>query len=233
VTATTSAAVKISVIIPTLNEAGILERTLRHVRRFCPHEIWIADGGSADSTLAVAREHGAHVLTSRPGRAEQMNAAAAKASGDVLLFHHADSYLELLGYESMMTAMASGRYVGGAFRLRIESEKWSLRAIGACANLRAKYLNLVYGDQAIFVRADVFRDMGGYPAVPICEDLDFFRRLRRRGKIVLLDATAVTSPRRWLREGVTFTTLRNILIAILFLLGFPPRYLSRIYLPVR
>ena len=109
----------------------------------------------------------------------------------------------------------------------------SLKLISTLATWRSKYLNLVYGDQAIFVRADIFRELGGFSPLPICEDLEFFRRLSRYGKVILLEEKAHTSARRWMAEGVLFTALRNITIATLFLLGFPPRILSKWYLVVR
>ncbi|KMP10995.1 hypothetical protein UR09_04650 [Candidatus Nitromaritima sp. SCGC AAA799-A02] len=136
-------------------------------------------------------------------------------------------------HHKMIKTMRSGEHVGGAFGLTIESDKLFLKLISALATWRAKYLNLVYGDQAIFVRATVFRELGGFSPLPICEDLDFFRRLSRRGKVVLLEEKALTSGRRWRKEGILFTTLRNIAIATLFLLGFPPRILTKWYLVIR
>ena len=129
--------------------------------------------------------------------------------------------------------MKQGNSLGGAFGLAIESEKPSLKLISTLATLWSKYLNLVYGDQAIFVRTHVFREMGGFSCMPICEDLDFFRRLKKKGPIVLLKEKAFTSARRWRAEGIVFTTLRNMVIAALFLLGFPPRVLSKWYLVIR
>ena len=162
-----------------------------------------------------------------------MNAGAKEATGDLLLFMHADSRLSPESFDRMTEKMFPGEPSGGAFGLTIESEKMSLKLISTLATWRSKYLNLVYGDQAIFVRADIFRELGGFSPLPICEDLEFFRRLSRHGKVILLEEKAHTSARRWMAEGVLFTAFRNITIATLFLLGFPPRILSKWYLVVR
>lgn len=225
--------IKVSVIIPTLNEASVLASTLETLGKYKPCEIIIGDGGSEDGTQAIAGKFNIRVVTSPPGRALQMNAAAGLARGDTLLFLHADSIMEPDGYWKMVRLMAEGRIAGGAFSLRIQSARWSLRLISRVATWRAKYLRIVYGDQAIFVRGEVFRRMGGFSPIPICEDMDFFNRLKREGKTVILEEQTTTSPRRWQAEGVLYTTLRNWLIAGLFLLGFPPRILSKWYLTIR
>jgi rSAM/selenodomain-associated transferase 2 len=224
---------RISVVIPTLNEASILETTLSEVGRHAPHELIVVDGGSEDETMEIALRHTSLIVESPPGRAIQMNAGAKIATGDVLLFLHADSRVGSPCYRKMVSVMENGDKIGGAFSLAIESDKISLRLISLIATLRSRYLHLVYGDQAIFVRAATFREIGGFAPLPICEDLEFFRRLRKKGPIILLKEKACTSARRWLAEGITFTTLRNIAIATLFLLGFPPRVLSKWYLIIR
>jgi rSAM/selenodomain-associated transferase 2 len=225
--------VKISVIIPTLNEALILEKSIAEIHCHSPHEIIIADGGSEDNTLGIAEKFGLSIVESPPGRASQMNAGAKTATGDVLLFLHADSRVDADSFQKMAVVMKQENKVGGAFSLAIESEKPSLKMISNFATLRAKHLHLVYGDQAIFVRAAVFHDIGGFPSLPICEDLAFYRRLMTQGSTVILEEKAFTSARRWNTEGIFFTSMRNSVIAILFLLGFPPRILSKWYLAVR
>lgn len=223
----------VSVIIPTLDESCVLGRTLSSMQRNRPHEIIVADGGSADDTLDIARKFNVSIVSSSPGKALQMNVGAREATGDLLLFLHADCDLGPEGYQKMLNAMERDGFVGGAFSLSIESDHWSLRLISYLANLRSKSLHLVYGDQAIFVRSSAFNKVGGYSPLPICEDLDFFRKIRKLGKMALLDEKASVSPRRWLAEGIVFTTFRNTVIAGLFLLGFPARILSKWYLPVR
>jgi rSAM/selenodomain-associated transferase 2 len=224
---------KISVIIPTLNEALILENSIAKISCHSPHEIIVADGGSADNTLSIAEKFGLAIVESPPGRALQMNAGAKTASGDVLLFLHADSRVDANSYQKMVAVMQQESRVGGAFSLAIESEKPSLKMISNFATLRAKHLHLVYGDQAIFVRTRVFHEIGGFPSLPICEDLAFYRRLMTKGPTVILKEKAFTSARRWITEGIFFTSLRNSVIATLFLLGFSPRILSKWYLAVR
>ncbi|NIQ01485.1 MAG: glycosyltransferase [Nitrospinaceae bacterium] len=224
---------KVSVIIPTLNEARILEQTLRDLRRHEPHEVIVVDGGSRDDTRRIAGEFTPHVIRTESGRGHQMNAGARRATGDLFLFLHADSRVDPLSYRKMVSLMESGKVLGGAFSLAIDSDRRALRWISTLATLRARYLHLVYGDQGIFVRARVFRTLGGFSSLPICEDLDFFNRLRRQGPIVVLREKIFTSARRWRTEGVVYTTVRNILIAGLFLLGFPPQRLSKWYAVIR
>lgn len=223
----------VSIIIPTLNESRILPTTLERLQGLAPHEILIGDGGSDDGTRGIAQRFGVRCLDTPRGRAVQMNTAASEATGDLLLFLHADSHLDAAAYARMTAAMQTGRYLGGAFSLSIDSPVRALQTISRLATLRSRYLSLVYGDQGIFVRPEVFRELGGFPPLPICEDLDFFRRLKNRGRTVILRDPIVTSARRWHAEGVFWTTTRNILIASLFLMGFSPAVLSKWYPPKR
>ncbi len=229
----TNPPLKVSVIIPTYNESTVLSETLTRLKAHQPFEIIVGDGGSEDDTAEIARRHAVPVVPSPRGRAAQMNAAAGEATGDLLWFLHADSHVDEQGYRKMTEAMSNPRTLGGAFSLRIDSPQPALRTISRLAAWRSRYLNLVYGDQGIFVRRDVFRELGGFSPLPICEDLEFFRRLKKRGPVVLLKEKAFTSPRRWLAEGIGFTTLRNVAIASLFLMGFSPATLSRWYPPKR
>lgn len=229
----TTSPLRVSVIIPTYNESSVLANTLTRLKQHHPFETIIGDGGSEDDTIEIASHFEVTVIPSRRGRAEQMNAACREASGDLLLFLHADSYVNPQGYQKMIETMSSGIYLGGAFSLQIDSPLPVLQRISLWANWRSRYLSLVYGDQGIFVQRETFNELNGFSPLPICEDLDFFRRLKKRGAVVLLNEKAFTSPRRWLAEGVGFTTLRNIAIASLFLIGFSPATLSRWYPPKR
>ena len=224
---------KVSIIVPTLNEALIIEKSLAAIACLNPHEVIVVDGGSTDITTTLASRLATHVVKSAAGRARQMNAGAKEATGDLLLFMHVDSRLTPESFGKMTEEMRHRKSAGGAFSLHIESKKISLRLISTLAIWRSKYLNLVYGDQTIFVRADIFQKLEGFSPLPICEDLEFFRRLRRQGKVILLKEKAHTSGRRWMTEGILFTTLRNIAVVTLFLLGFPPQTLSKWYMVVR
>ena len=224
---------KVSIIVPTLNEAQGLTETLTQIQQLSPYELVVSDGGSHDCTLKIAEEFTEHVVKGSAGRALQMNAGARVATGDIFLFLHADSRIEPASYEKMLHSLGNSEKIGGAFSLYIDSDKWSLRLITQLANLRSKYFGIAYGDQAFFVKNSTFQQMNGFTELPICEDSDFFKRLRKFGPVILLKDKAFTSSRRWLKEGVWFTTLRNILIATLFELGFPPRILTKWYQAIR
>jgi rSAM/selenodomain-associated transferase 2 len=224
---------KVSVIVPTLNEELILEKTLTQIRQFSPHEMIVSDGGSIDDTNDIAKKFSHRVIIGSAGRAKQMNAGAILATGDLLLFLHADSRLEPEGYRKMIASMKNSKCIGGTFTLCIESNKWSINLITLLANIRSKYFGLAYGDQGFFVRREIFKSMNGFSPISICEDLDFYRRLKKKGSVTLLKEKSHTSSRRWVKEGILFTTARNILIAILFGIGFPPRKLTKWYQTIR
>jgi len=224
---------KISIIVPTFNEERCLGDTLAQIQQLSPHEVIVSDGGSDDKTLEIATKFTQKRVTGPAGRALQMNAGARIATGDIFLFLHADSRIDPESYKKISVSMNNSQEIGGAFSLCIDSDKWSLRLITWLANLRSKYLGMAYGDQAFFVRNPVFQKMNGFSEFPICEDIDFFKRLRKLGPVILLDEKVFTSPRRWNKEGIWFTTFRNILIAILFELRFPPRILTKWYQIIR
>ncbi len=224
---------KISIIVPTLNEARFLNETLIKIQLLSPHELIISDGGSNDGTLKIAAKFTQHIIKGPAGRALQMNAGAQVATGDLLLFLHADSHIKPNSYQKMLDTMKNPKVIGGAFSLLIESSKWALQIINQFANLRSKYLGRAYGDQAFFVKKHIFQQMKGYTEFPICEDLDFYKRLKVFGSVVLLKEVVLTSPRRWVNDGIWLTTIKNIFIATLFELGFPPRILTKWYQAIR
>ena len=224
---------KVSIIVPTLNEGLVLEKTLRQIQQLSPYEVIVSDGGSADNTCHIAKKFSHCIVIGSASRARQMNAAANEATGDLLLFLHADNRLEPASYRKMMEFMSNPKWIGGEFTLCIESDKWSMNLITLLANIRSKYFGIAYGDQGFFVRKEVFKSMEGFSPIPICEDMDFYRRLRKTGPVVLLKEKAHTSPRRWVKEGVVFTTAKNIFIAILFGMGFPPHTLPKWYQTIR
>ena len=218
----------LSIVLPTLDEAGTLERTLAPLMGVQDIEIIVADGGSADATCEIARRRGVRVVLASKGRGRQMNAGAALASGEVLLFLHADTTLPESFREHVWCTLARGA-VAGAFRLRIRDERAGLRWIEWGVNLRSRYRQMPYGDQGIFVRSDDFYRIGGFPNWPLMEDYELCRRLRRCGRILLAPAAAQTSARRWLKLGLCRTTLRNQLCVAAFRLGVSPERLARWY----
>lgn len=228
---------KISIIIPVLNEAAAIANTLASIQNADNLEIIVLDGGSGDETVAIVQELGIKVLSSLPGRATQMNAGAAAATGDILLFLHADTSLPD-NFDTMVRqalspfpGRKSGRQntIAGAFELKIDGNMRSLRIIEKMVSWRSRSLQMPYGDQAIFLKASVFRNLGGFPNLPIMEDFEFVRRLHRLGKIDILPAPVLTSGRRWQKLGVVKTTLINQLIIIGYFLGISPEKLDRWY----
>jgi len=224
---------QVSVIIPTLNEAARIAGLLSSLRVLPDIEIILVDGRSQDRTVEMAEALASRVLVTAPGRARQMNEGARYATGEVFLFLHADTRLELSAFAQLTSALSDSTIVGGAFSLSLDSRRWELRLIAAVTNLRARLFSLPYGDQAIFVRRVVFEKIGGYAELPLMEDFEFMRRLRRHGRTVILSAKAVSSARRWEKEGIVYTTLRDWVIALLFLFGVSPVALAKWYPPVR
>ena len=221
----------ISVIIPALHEAQAIGRTLSSAAVLAASEVEliVVDGGSEDATVEVARSHGATVVTLPPGRARQMNAGARIARGECLLFLHADTRLPP-GYEQEVRRVLDlPGVVAGAFALRVEGARWGLRWVERAANLRSRLCELPYGDQGLFLRAELFRSLGGFAELPLLEDLELVRRLRRQGRIVTAPLSVLTSARRWESLGVVRTTLLNQLFLLAYLLGMPPRRIASWY----
>jgi rSAM/selenodomain-associated transferase 2 len=227
---------KISIIIPVLNEKETLRRTLDQLERFPAAEIILIDGGSTDGTVSLLQAWSDRpspqeriIVESDPSRARQMNTGAKRATGEIFLFLHVDSLLPEGAIDVITEGLRSPSVVGGAFRFRVDSERVFLRIIEKLANLRSQLLKLPYGDQGIFVRREVFERLGGYADLPLMEDVDFIRRLKREGEIVLLGEEMTTSPRRWFREGVYYTSLRNLILLSLYFGGVSPQRLAKWY----
>lgn len=219
----------ISIIIPALNESATIGRTLSRLQGVDNLEVIVVDGGSRDHTAGLAGSHGAKVIRTDPGKALQMNAGAAAAMGDILVFLHADTLLPADFNHHIVSALNQNGVVAGAFRLTIDSGLALIRMIEAVVYLRSRYLQLPYGDQALFMRKALFEEIGGFPQVPIMEDFILIRRLKRRGKIVIVPEPVKTSPRRWLHFGIFRTWLVNQLIVMAYYLGISPARLSRWY----
>ncbi len=217
---------RLSVIIPTLDERELIGAAIDRVRTGDPWEIIVADGQSTDGTATAAETHGARLVVSAPGRGRQMNAAAAVATGDVLLFLHADTALPPEFTRHVAEAMARPNVVAGAFELGIDAPHRALRLIEAAVNRRSRLFGLPYGDQAIFLRAPTFHRIGGYPEADAMEDFALIRRLRRHGRIEIAPVSVSTSARRWLAGGIWRTTILNQACVAAWLLGVSGRRIA-------
>lgn len=220
---------RISVIVPTLNEQDCLAVTLDALVLGPGDEVIIVDAGSTDGTPDIARRHTCRFYQGPRGRARQMNFGARQACSEILLFLHADTRLPPDGLEAVRGALQRPGTVGGAFRLVITPDTPALRLVAWGTNLRSRFGGLPYGDQALFVPRRVFEDLGGYDDVPFMEDIRLVQALRRRGRLALLPQAAATSGRRWQRDGVLFTTVRNIALMTLYFCGVQPATLKRWY----
>lgn len=222
---------RISVIIPTLNEAGCLPESLIALDHAENVEIIVVDGGSCDGTHDLAVAAGVRLLRSPAGRARQMNLGAAAATGDVYLFLHADTQLPPGFEQSVRAALREPGVIGGAFRLHIDGPERSLRLIEWGTNWRSRWRHMPYGDQAMFVRAETFRQLDGFQELPIMEDFEFAQRLRRVGRIAILPEAVTTSARRWHALGPWRTTWTNQLIIGGYRLGISTQRLASWYGP--
>ena len=223
---------RISVVIPALNEADQIAEVVRSTRSLGDCEIIVVDGGSSDQTAEGACEADI-VLTTPPGRAVQQNAGAAASSGEVLLFLHADCRLQTGCFEAVQSALQNPRVVGGCFRQRIDAPGWKYRLIEQGNSARVRLLHWAYGDQGIFVRRSIFEKLGGFPELNLMEDLFFTKRLKREGNIALLDPPIQISARRWQKKGLVRQTLRNWTLITLVHCGVSPDRLARFYPHVR
>lgn len=219
----------ISVIIPARNEANNILATLHSLTYGRAAEIIVVDGGSHDDTPALAQAGRATVLTSPPGRACQQNHGAAAASGDILFFLHADTLAPPHYDLHIREALALPHICAGAFSLSIAPATPALKLISTLANCRSRWLQLPYGDQGLFLRTSLFRSLGGFPDLPIMEDVILMRRLRHHGRILTLPQTVRTSGRRWQNLGPLRTTAVNQIILLGFALGISPQTLARLY----
>ncbi|MGD8211371.1 MAG: TIGR04283 family arsenosugar biosynthesis glycosyltransferase [Desulfobacterales bacterium] len=220
---------RLSIIIPTLNEAERIKGTITQLQQCKEVEIVVVDGGSRDNTVEVAGLLGARVLQTNASKAVQMNAGAAASVGDVLLFLHADTHLPDNFDTKVMAAVSQHGFCAGAFSLAIGSDVRGLRFIERVANWRSRFFQMPYGDQALFVCRDLFDEIGGFPDLPIMEDFELIRRLRRKGKISILPDCVTTSPRRYLNFGIIKTWCLNQIIIAAYYLGVPPTRLAYWY----
>ena len=223
----------ISVIIPVLHEAEQISDTLQALQSDASgvsYEVIIIDGDPAGKTIARISDESIVRLIAPRGRAVQMNEGAARASGDILLFLHADTILPKNAFSKIVNALDDGRFVGGAFDLGIANARLIFRLTAWCASLKHRLTRVPYGDQAIFLRREYFESLGGYAAIPLMEDVEIMKRIKRRGdRIVIVPDPVATSSRKWEKDGVAYTILRNWIIQALYLFGVPAEKLVKYY----
>jgi rSAM/selenodomain-associated transferase 2 len=224
---------RVSVVIPTLNEAANIAQTLSLVRQAGECELVVVDGGSNDNTCEIAQRHADLALLAPRGRATQMNAGARAATGEVLLFLHADTVLPSKFSELLRHALEDPTVIGGRFDVRLDASGWQFRMIETLMNMRSRLSRISTGDQAIFVRREMFLALGGFPELELMEDIEFSRRLKRAGKIACLRGQVLTSARRWRQDGVLRTILLMWMLRCAYFLGVPPQQLKAFYADTR
>ena len=222
----------ISIIIPVYNEEKIIRKVLGGLQYGDSIEVIVVDGGSRDRTVEFAEQYPVKVVQSIKNRAVQMNKGAEAACGDVLLFLHADCIIEEGGLKAIQNYLRDG-YHGGCLSQKIVSSNIIFRCIEASGNLRARWFRIFYGDQAIFVRKDIFLKVGGFDNIQLFEDILFSKKIKKEGKTILLNKKVFVSPRRWQENGVIKTTFINCLLTFGFLLNVPYDRLKKIYHDIR
>ncbi len=219
----------ISIIIPVLNEVSMIAQTISTVQTAKDIEIIVVDGGSNDGTIQLVKSLNVQLISSFPGRAIQMNCGAKVATGDILLFLHGDTLLPLNFDRLLIAALMKPNIVAGAFELGIRGATRNLQIVHKIVNWRSRYLQMPYGDQGFFLEAKIFQEIGGFPEIPIMEDFELIRQLKKRGRIAIVSRPVLTSSRRWQKLGILKTTFINQIVIIAYLLGVSPKILAQWY----
>lgn len=220
---------RLSVVIPTLNESSNLQRTLDSIGVPNPSlEIIVVDGGSRDGTSEIAKQFGCRVFVNQPGRARQLNAGAAIATGGQLLFLHADTCLPE-NYREEITRVLGNGAVCGAFSLGIDATGIGYRLVEFGVACRSLWFSQPYGDQGFFLNSETFLKLGGFKHLPIMEDFEFIDRVRREGRVELSRARVLTSARRWKKRGIFRTTWINQLCVLRYRLGYSIESIAELY----
>jgi rSAM/selenodomain-associated transferase 2 len=225
--------IRFSIIVPAFHEGeninGLIERLNRlDSDKNC--EIIVVDGAQEKDTLGAIHRNAVIKISSETGRAKQMNTGASIARGEILIFLHADTDLPLHALKKIHFLLERKEYVGGAFDLGIKSDKFIFKVIGKLSSWRSRLNRIPFGDQAIFIRREYFSRVGGYKEIPLMEDTDLMRRIKKSGdRIWIFNDRVMTSPRRWEKEGVIYCTLRNWTLRIFYFFGVSPDHLVKYY----
>ncbi len=219
--------------MPVFHEEERINALIEYLNHLDPHkdiEIIVVDGAQEKNTLKAIHSNHVIKISSEKGRAKQMNVGASVAKGEILIFLHADTELPMHALKKVQSFTERREYVGGAFDLGIKSDKFIFKMIGTLSSLRSRLNRIPFGDQAIFIRREYFNQIGGYKEIPLMEDVELMRRIKKsRKKIWIFYDRAMTSPRRWEKEGVIYCTLRNWAMQALYLLGVSPHKLTNFY----
>lgn len=221
---------RLSIIIPTLNEADTIEHTLQALALFRQQgcELIVADGGSNDNTLALAENLSDHSLAATKGRSHQMNTGAQVATGQWLLFLHADTLLPK-NIPALLSCLQTTQCCWGFFCLRLSGTHVFFRLIEAAINRRSRLSSVATGDQCIFIRRDMFEQLGGYPLIPLMEDVAMSKILRKKSKPLCWPSPVITSSRRWEQGGIARTVILMWRLRLAYFFGASPQRLAKLY----
>ncbi len=225
--------IKFSIIIPVVHEGERINELIEYLKRLDSEknvEMIIVDGAPEGDTLRAIHSNNVIKISSEKGRAKQMNAGASVAHGEILIFLHADTELPPHALRKINSFMERKKYVGGAFDLGIKSDKFIFKVIGNFASIRSRLNRIPFGDQSLFIRREYFNQIRGYKEIPLMEDMELMRRIKKSGdKIRIFYDRVMTSPRRWEKEGVIYCTLRDWILQVLYFLGISPDKLAKFY----
>lgn len=220
----------ISIIIPVLNEEKNISIVLENIKRLNGEkEIIVVDGGSIDNTVEIVKKKGVMLLSLQKGRGCQMNKGAETANGDTLLFLHADTTLPENAITRIVETMKNHKIIGGRFDVRFDDDRFIFKLIAFLMNWRSRLTSIFTGDQAIFIRKNIFKDIGGYLEIPLMEDIALSKRMKRTGRVACLEYSAITSARKWKEEGIIKTILLMWFLRLLYFFKISPIFLSKIY----
>jgi len=224
---------RVAVIVPVLNEAQGLPSLLHRLQALNADECVFVDGGSTDESCRILAASGVRWLASKRGRALQMNVGCQQTKSDILLFIHGDTEFSSEHMNDLKAVMRDEKTVGGRFDVRLSGAQPAFRVIELMMNLRSRLTKISTGDQAMFVRRDVFERFGGFPELPLMEDVAFSKLLKKQGKVACLRRKIVTSSRRWEQHGIVRTILLMWRLRLLYWLGVAPEKLAKMYREAR